>query len=79
MKGSREGVRHIFPFLSGTVVLKVEGIKPETLINRLRLRFPLRSLVKTGENGLHFEIACRDKLPVLACIRAICPTSDVTV
>ena len=79
MRGSREGVRHIFPFLSGTVVLKVEGIKPETLINRLRLRFPLRSLVKTGENGLHFEIACRDKLPVLACIRAIYPTSDVTV
>lgn len=72
-------MRHIFPFLSGTVVLKVEGIKPETLINRLRLRFPLRSLVKTSENGLHFEIAYRDKQPVLACIRAMCPTSAITV
>lgn len=79
LSGQNKGVIPIFPFFTGTVVFSVTGIKPETLINRLRFNVPMRKIRKTDENGLRFEVMYRDKNTVWDCVRSISSDACVTV
>lgn len=77
--GQNKGGILIFPFFAGTVVLRADGVKAETLINHLRKDIPLRGIRKNGERSLRFEIMCRHKQTVLERIAKLSTEAVVSV